>query len=656
MGSAPSPTVSVTIVLHNSEHELRGCLAAIRPDLQSGFAELIAVDNASPDDSAGEVARALPAAKIIRSARNLGFAAGANLAWPHVRGRYWLLLNPDTELDEGGIEKLAAWMDANPQLGAASAELAGQLGDELPSTGRALPSPWRPLLEASRLHLLLPRRARGGILRGAYWRGGDQLDAGWVPATALMARREAIESVGLLDDRFFLYGEDIEWCWRMRQSGWSVGVCSTVHALHREGASALRTFDEAGGPPAHGSRRGRCGAEGPWRPLRADVCPRDRLGAWDRVASPRSLRRGPSEREIGGECLASRRRRTRDVTALEASVVISTFNRAEALAETLAAFAKQDVPNESYEVIVVDDGSTDDTWARLEAVSAPFSLRTVRHERNRGVSAGRNSGIRLARGRTLIFVSDDVLVPPSFVRQHVETVARMPGYWVVGAFRQRHSTSATPFGRYLQDLERGFSRGRTAGEIAPGLWEMTWPTARNLSLPRSDLDRIGLFDERFRTTCEDQDLAQRARQVGIRFVYSERIDCIHNDHVAHLARYSEFQQRGARDGPLLCAKYPVLHGRSSLARENGPISRSDGPRLVAKKAGKRVCSTPVPTAILRLSVRFLERIHAPRRVVETGYRWVIGLAIFSGWRQGLRRLESLSGGGGESEWVATASR
>ena len=244
MDSAPSPTVSVTIVLHNSEHELRGCLAAIRPDLQSGFAELIAVDNASPDDSAGEVARALPAAKIIRSARNLGFAAGANLAWPHVRGRYWLLLNPDTELDEGGIEKLAAWMDANPQLGAASAELAGQLGDELPSTGRALPSPWRPLLEASRLHLLLPRRARGGILRGAYWSGGDQLDAGWVPATALMARREAIESVGLLDDRFFLYGEDIEWCWRMRQSGWSVGVCSTVRALHREGASALRTFDE----------------------------------------------------------------------------------------------------------------------------------------------------------------------------------------------------------------------------------------------------------------------------------------------------------------------------------------------------------------------------------------------------------------------------
>jgi glycosyltransferase involved in cell wall biosynthesis len=344
------------------------------------------------------------------------------------------------------------------------------------------------------------------------------------------------------------------------------------------------------------------------------------------------------------------------VTALEASVVISTFNRADALAETLAAFAKQDLSPDSYEVIVVDDGSTDNTWAHLETMSTPYKLRTVRHERNRGVSAGRNSGIRLAQGRTLIFVSDDVLVPPSFVRQHVETVERMPGYWVVGAFRQHDSTSATPFGRYLQNLERGFSRGRTAGEIAPGLWEMTWPTARNLSLPRSDLDQIGLFDERFRTTCEDQDLAQRARQVGIHFVYSEEIDCIHNDHVADLARYSDFQKRGARDGPLLCAKYPFLHGRSSLARENGRIRRSDGPRLVAKKSGKLVCSTPVPMAIVRLSVGFLERIDAPRRVVETGYRWVIALAIFSGWRQGLRRLESPSGGGREREWVATASR
>jgi N-acetylglucosaminyl-diphospho-decaprenol L-rhamnosyltransferase len=246
MAAPPSPTVSVTIVLHNSEQDLGRCLAAIRPAVSSGFAELIAVDNASPDGSAGAVARSLPDARIIRSDENLGFAAGANLAWPHVRGRYWLLLNPDAELERGGLERLAAWMDANPQLGAASAELMGPDEGGPRSTGRALPSPWRALFEASRLHLLLPARTRGRVLRGAYWRGGDQLDAGWVPATALLVRRGAVDSAGLLDERFFLYGEDIEWCWRMRRAGWSIGVCSGVHCRHREAGSASRTFtDEA---------------------------------------------------------------------------------------------------------------------------------------------------------------------------------------------------------------------------------------------------------------------------------------------------------------------------------------------------------------------------------------------------------------------------
>src|SRR3954469_5522873 len=180
------------------------------------------------------------------------------------------------------------------------------------------------------------------------------------------------------------------------------------------------------------------------------------------------------------------------MSSLVVSVVISTFNRAGALLETLSALERQDLGHDRYEVVVVDDGSTDHTAAVLAGYDAPYRLKTVRHPENRGVSAGRNSGIRLASGRYLVFVSDDVIVSPAFLARHVETLERFPGSWVVGRFRQRSAVVESPFARYLADLERSFQRGRTAGPIAPDISELTWPTARNLSLPRHDLERIGL--------------------------------------------------------------------------------------------------------------------------------------------------------------------
>jgi N-acetylglucosaminyl-diphospho-decaprenol L-rhamnosyltransferase len=239
-----APVVSLTVVLHNSERGLADCIRSVRPELDDGFAELTAVDNASPDGSVQVVQREAPDAHILRAAENRGFAAGANLAWRHVRGRYWMLLNPDVTLDRGGLRELVRWMDTHPEVGVASPELKREDGSGPHASGRAAPSPWLMLFEASRLHRLLSARARGRLLRGAYWQGGDQVDAGWVPGTAMIVRRETVDQVGLLDESFFLYGEDIEWCWRMRRQGWSVGVCSSVTARHREASSSVETFGD----------------------------------------------------------------------------------------------------------------------------------------------------------------------------------------------------------------------------------------------------------------------------------------------------------------------------------------------------------------------------------------------------------------------------
>jgi GT2 family glycosyltransferase len=326
------------------------------------------------------------------------------------------------------------------------------------------------------------------------------------------------------------------------------------------------------------------------------------------------------------------------VAVVKASVVISTYNRADALEPTLGALADQDVPASDYEVLVVDDGSTDTTPDVLAAISVPYRLRLFRQPENRGVSAGRNVGLREAEGDVVIMLSDDMVVPRDFISTHLATLERFPNSWVVGGFGQLEALTETPFGRYLESLERQFDRARMGGRIEDQIYEMGTPTARNLSLPRSDLDRVGLFDEQFRVTCEDQDLAHRATQQGIRFIYNAALECVHNDHAADLARYCRFQQRGARDTVRLLRKLPEVHGGAPIARVNGYMSWSDGPSLLARKAVKRVLSTGVGLAVVARLIALAERLRLPDRWLAVGYRALIGLHIFRGGREGLREV------------------
>lgn len=331
-----------------------------------------------------------------------------------------------------------------------------------------------------------------------------------------------------------------------------------------------------------------------------------------------------------------------------ASIVITTFNRAAALPPTLEALDRQTVPSDTFEVLVVDDGSTDETAAVLAGAAPSYELLVFGHDENRGVSAGRNTGIRAARGRFLIFLSDDLIVADDFVAAHLRTLDRFPGAWVVGGFRQLDDVTRTPFGRYLDELERGFEEGRKEKPVGPHLWEMSWPTARNMSLPRSDLDRIGLFDERFRTCCEDQDLAERAMAVlPTKFIYDDSIDCLHNDQAADLERYRSFQQRGARDTALFCALYPERHGQAPIARLNGPVSWSEGLRPSVRKLAKGAVASGLGGLLLDGAIRLAERVRMPEPVLRRAYRLSIGSATMRGWREGLAALDPPDGVGAD---------
>lgn len=239
-----APVLSITLVVWNALPLLRDCLRSIEPEVRSGLAEVIAVDNASPDESADVVEATLPGATVIRTEENRGFAGGVNQAWPHVRGRYWMLLNPDATLERDGLRRLVAWMDEHPEVAIASPALADLDGSNRRAPIHPLPSAALVLAEMLRLHKVLPTRLRARVFQGSYWTGGDTVEAGWVPGTAMIVRHAAAEEVGLPDESFFLYGEDIEWCWRMRRAGWRSGYCSDVAVRHAESDTNLREYGQ----------------------------------------------------------------------------------------------------------------------------------------------------------------------------------------------------------------------------------------------------------------------------------------------------------------------------------------------------------------------------------------------------------------------------
>ena len=244
MTASDSPVVSVTIVAYNSAECIGNALSSICDEVALGFAEVIVVDNASPDDSSDIAASSCPRALVIRSEINRYYAGGCNLAWPHARGRYWLLLNPDVVVPPDGLRTLVAWMDEHPAIGAASPELVDACGTRQGATARRFQTISKSLMELSRAHLLLPPHRRADALLGAYWPGGEHLDVDWVPGAAMIVRREAVERAGLMSEDVPMYAEDTEWCWRLKRAGFRIGLAGSIRFRHDGEQSTARTWSQ----------------------------------------------------------------------------------------------------------------------------------------------------------------------------------------------------------------------------------------------------------------------------------------------------------------------------------------------------------------------------------------------------------------------------
>ena len=251
--------VSIIIVSYNTRKLLADCLATISAGVQGFSAETLVVDNASSDGSGDMVARDFDWVRLIHNNRNAGFAAANNMAIREAKGRYILLLNSDTRLYPGAVAEMIRFMDEHPRVGYCGPCLLNPDGSHQPSA-RRFPTVLSAGFSTLGLTHRFPSCRHTSDLHGLH---GDRrhFRADWLSGACLMVRRDVLSQVGLLDEGFFMYFEETDWCRSMAQRGWEGWYVPTAKVVHLGGGSVVsgngvRPF--AGAQPqywVHSSRR-----------------------------------------------------------------------------------------------------------------------------------------------------------------------------------------------------------------------------------------------------------------------------------------------------------------------------------------------------------------------------------------------------------------
>jgi asparagine synthase (glutamine-hydrolysing) len=238
-----SPDLSVIIVNWNTRDILRDCLASVKTHLGTVCHETIVIDNASSDDSADMIAKEFQWVRLIRNVENVGFARANNQAMRVARGRWFFLLNSDTVLIDDSVAHLFARIQTETQLGVAHCRLVFP-DRRLQHTTYRFPSIKLAILEDFGLYKMLPRAKRGKTLLAGYWEQDKEQDVDWVAGSFMLLRRQVFRETGGFSEAYFMYGEDMEWCYRIRDCGWRIRYypqASVVHLDH--GSSAIRWGD-----------------------------------------------------------------------------------------------------------------------------------------------------------------------------------------------------------------------------------------------------------------------------------------------------------------------------------------------------------------------------------------------------------------------------
>jgi GT2 family glycosyltransferase len=230
------PDLSVITVNWNTCGELRECLESVsRAD--PGNMEVIVVDNASGDDSVHMVRREFPNVRLIENTENLGFGRGSNKGIEASRGRYVLLLNPDSVVQDDSLSALLKFADANPDSGIIGLKIMNPDGT-LQYSCRRFPTLQAAVFRNTILAHFFPKNTYTLEYLMADLDHTVERDVDWVSGAAMLVRREFIEDVGIFDERFFMYCEDVDLGFRAKQNGWRVTYFPGAVVVHARGRSS----------------------------------------------------------------------------------------------------------------------------------------------------------------------------------------------------------------------------------------------------------------------------------------------------------------------------------------------------------------------------------------------------------------------------------
>lgn len=561
------PRVDVGVVTWNTASLSVDALRNLFDTDQGCELRVLVHDNASADGTPEAIADALPEVEVEQGKTNLGFARAVNRLLSRSQAPWFLALNSDAWPEAGAIGDLVRSAEEHPRAAAVAPLLLRPDGTVEHSTHR-FPSLGVAAIDAVAGRRWLPPPLLEHLCLEGAWRHDRPRAVDWAVGAALLMRRSAVDDIGGLDERFFMYVEDLEWCWRAHRRGWDVRFEPSAVVRHVGGASGARRFgharaaleaanlrvvlDDTMGPSRAGFYRGLV-VLGLARHMvsarvRGDAgeeaCWRQRIKTTMGLVPPPVGIHHPDADEAGASGEKQDPDGNEAAVRPKVAVAVPTHNRSHLLDRLLTALEKQSLPADEFEVVVADDGSVDNTAAVLARIQRDthLNLRVVRTETRQGSAAARNVAWRSTTAPVVAFTDDDCLPDPDWLRAGLAAITGR-ACLVVGRTRppeDQLALAAQPFSRVM-DVS------------SADLFETC-----NAFYRRTDLLAVGGFDERFRRPSgEDTYLGLAVTDRGVDAVFAPGAVVLHDVRPGNLTAALRESLRWA-DLPLVVKGRPRL--------------------------------------------------------------------------------------------------